>query len=73
MIPQTPETLAILYDLRDAGAWQRAHHHRRLWGRRLTDYYVLDEDHVVIVFRPGGERWRPWESRRLQMILGEAA
>jgi hypothetical protein len=61
----------VVYDLRDANAWRGAHEHRRLWGRRFADFHVLDEDHVVIEFRSGGERWLPWEKRRLEWILAE--
>jgi hypothetical protein len=69
----TPEAFAVVYDLRDAGGWRQAHLHRRLWGHRFTDYYVLDQDHILMVFRPGGERWRPWEKARLRWILDEEA
>jgi hypothetical protein len=70
MMPQTP-TLPLLrvYDLRDPGAWQQAHRHRRLWGRLYTDVYALDTDHIALVFRTGGERWRTWERVRLEWIL----
>jgi hypothetical protein len=64
-------SVAVIYDLRDASAWQRAHEHRRLWGRHLADFHVLDENHVVIEFRSGGERWLAWEKRRLDRILAE--
>jgi hypothetical protein len=62
---------AIVYDLKDAHAWRQVHAHRRLWGRRFCQHYVLDEDHLLIVFMPGGERWRRWEARRKQWILDE--
>lgn len=69
MTAAASDALTIVYDLRDAGAWREAHRHRRLWGHRFTSYYVLDQDHIVIVFRPGGERWEPWERVRLGWIL----
>jgi hypothetical protein len=61
----------VVYDLRDPDAWRQAHAHRRLWGRRFSEYYFLDDDHVLIVFIPGGDRWRPWELVRLSWILNE--
>ena len=65
----TSDAVAVSYDLREGSVWHRAHEHRRLWGRRFADYHVLDEDHIVIVFRPAGERWLSSERRRLERIL----
>ena len=62
---------AIIYDLRRPGAWRQAHAHRSLWGRRFCQHYVLDEDHLLIVFMPGGDRWRLWEAHRKRWILGQ--
>ena len=63
---------AIIYDLQDAHAWHQAHAHRHLWGRRFCEHYVLDEDHLLIVFRPApDQRWRPWEAVRQSWILGQ--
>ena len=62
---------AIIYDLQDAYAWRQAHVHRCLWGRRFCQHYVLDEDHQLIVFMPGGERWQLWEAHRKRWILGQ--
>jgi hypothetical protein len=70
MVP--PEGLIVLYDLRDSAAWHQAHQHRRLWGQRFTDVIVVDLDHIALVFRTGGARWRAWEKRRLRLIVGEA-
>jgi hypothetical protein len=64
--------LLQVYDLRDHGAWQRAHRHRRLWGRPFTDVHTLDTDHIALVFRAGGERWQAWERARLEWILKDA-
>jgi len=61
---------AIVYDLTCAYAWRQAHAHRRLWGRCFCEHYVLDEDHLLIVFVPGGERWQRWEANRKRWILG---
>jgi hypothetical protein len=63
--------IAIVYDLRDPGAWHQAHAHRGMWGKLYTDVHTLDLDHIALVFRPGGERWRPWERERLRWILEE--
>jgi hypothetical protein len=64
----------ILYDLRDPVAWKRAHRHRNWWGKLYTDIFVLDNDHVLLVFRPADEpRWRPWEEVRKDWIMESAA
>jgi hypothetical protein len=71
--PEMPslEGLLIVYDLRDPDAWEAARRHRALWGKLYTDIYPLDYDHIALVFRSAGERWRPWEPVRLSRILGE--
>jgi hypothetical protein len=66
---EQPVILTIVYDLRDPGAWQQAHKHRGMWGKLFTDIHLLDSDHVVLVFRSGGERWSAWERVRLRWIL----
>ncbi len=64
----------ILYDLRDPAAWNLAHRHRYFWGKLYTDIYVLDNDHILLVFRSAGNsRWREWEKVRKAWILEEAA
>ena len=50
---ERPGTL-VIYDLRDDEAWRCAHQDRRVWGKALCDFYVLDSDHVILLFRPGG-------------------
>jgi hypothetical protein len=63
---------AIIYDLRDPGAWQAAHRHRCLWGKLYTDIYDLGSDCIALVFRPApDEGWRSWELVRLSWILDE--
>jgi hypothetical protein len=52
----TPAEFVVVYDLRDEAARRRAHQHRTLWGKLYTDFYPLDQDHVLFVFRSGGER-----------------
>jgi hypothetical protein len=64
------DDFAIIYDLQDAHAWRQAHAHRRLWGRRFCEHYILDDKHVVVLFNPGGARWASWEAYRRQRILG---
>jgi hypothetical protein len=66
--------LAIVYDLREADAWREAHTHRAMWGRRYTDVYALDTDHIALVFRPAPDArgtWRSWERVRSEWILRE--
>lgn len=48
------ESILILYDLRDAAAWQQAGRDREAWGREYSAIYSLDNNHVIIEFRPGG-------------------
>jgi hypothetical protein len=66
------EGFCIVYNLQDAHAWRQAHAHRSLWGRRFCQHCALDEDRLVIVFMPGGERWQLWEAHRRRLILGQA-
>jgi hypothetical protein len=65
-----PELLMV-YDLSAPDAWEVAHRHRGFWGKLYVDVYSLDCDHIALVFRSAGERWRPWELVRLSWILGE--
>lgn len=43
-----------VYDLRDPHAWMRAGQERSAWGRYRTEIHRLDNDHVVIEYKPGG-------------------
>ncbi len=45
-----------LYDLRDPEARNRAIEERRAWGEDFADTHHLDNDHVVVAFRPGAAR-----------------
>jgi hypothetical protein len=65
--------LLRVYDLRDPDAWRLARSHRDTWGKLYTDIHTLDVDHVALVFRTGGERWRAWEAARLERILEGSA
>jgi len=60
----------LIYDLRDPAAGPHAHRARQYWGRLYTDVYTLDNVHIILAFRSGGERWKPWEARRRERILG---
>jgi hypothetical protein len=67
-----PLPLVRVYDLRDPDAREATRRHRAFWGRTHTQIVLLDEDHVLLVFRPApDERWRRWESVRLRWILEE--
>ena len=48
------ESTLVLYDLRDAEAWTRAHMERAAWGREQTEIHTVGPDHVVIEFKAGG-------------------
>jgi hypothetical protein len=66
--------LVRVYDLRDPNAREAARRHRAFWGRTHTQIVLLDEDHVLLVFRPApDERWRKWEKIRLGWILKDGA
>ena len=58
MLPEArPEHIGAvvkMYDLRDPEAWERAERERAAWGRLWTEIHTLDNDHVIIVFKPGG-------------------
>jgi hypothetical protein len=66
----TPPELIVVYDLRDPAAWQTACDHGRTWGRLYADIHTLDDSHIAVVFRGGGDRWQAWEQKRLEWILG---
>jgi hypothetical protein len=66
------ESVAIVvYDLRAPDQWQAAHRARGFWGKLYADMYPLSYDHIALVFRSAGERWRPFELPRLSWILDE--
>jgi hypothetical protein len=65
---------AILYDLRAEEAWRKAHRDRAFWEVNYTDIYFLDDNRIVLFFRPASDpRWRAWEEVRRSWILGEEA
>lgn len=51
---EVAEAMIVVYDLRDPDTWERAHRERRAWGGEYSEIHALDNDHVVIEFRPGG-------------------
>jgi hypothetical protein len=61
--------LVVVYDLGIAGGWEIACQHGRTWGRLYADIHTLDDGHIAVVFRSGGDRWRAWERVRLGWIL----
>jgi hypothetical protein len=69
----SPAAFTVLYDLRDAEAWRKAHRDRSLWGKFYTDIHPLDNDHIALVFRPAGPRRARWEEVRRQWIVQEVA
>ena len=69
-----PAEFRVVYDLREPGAWQRSNRDRNFWGKLYTDITRLDDDHLLLTFRPAPDaRWRPWERVRRRWILGDAA
>jgi hypothetical protein len=74
-VPRTPtlpptEPFSILYDLRDPDALDQSRKHRRFWGLLYTDIHYLDNDHVLLTFRPApNRRWQPWEEERKGWIF----
>ena len=47
-------SLWVIYDLRDAAQWTAAGEECRAWGRERTEIHSLDNDHVVVEYKPGG-------------------
>jgi hypothetical protein len=72
-IPTLPPAFDVIYDLRNDFALRKAHRDRQFWGKLYTDIAVLDNDHIVLTFRPAGERWEKWETVRRRWILERAA
>jgi hypothetical protein len=66
------DDLIAIYDLRDDDGWRTANRHRNYWGKTHTRVYYLEDDYVLLAFRPApGQRWRSWERVRQSLILGE--
>lgn len=52
--PDSLDSALVLYDLRDPEAWARARRERAAWGKSRTPIHTLDNDHIILEFRPGG-------------------
>ena len=52
--PDSSGSVFVLFDLRDPDAWNRAHRERAAWGRHKTGIHTIDNDHIILEFRPGG-------------------
>jgi hypothetical protein len=50
--PEVETEVRILFDLRIPGSAERIHRERALWQER-SDIEALDEDHFILVIRPG--------------------
>jgi len=51
----TPECILVLFDVRIPGVGERLHRERATWTER-GDIEALDQDHFVLIIRPGGAR-----------------
>ena len=49
------ECIVVLFDLRLPGTTERLHRERAAW-REHSDIETLDENHFVLIVRPGGAR-----------------
>ena len=52
--PEHTGAVVKVYDLRDPDAWERVGRERTAWGRQWAEIHTLDNDHVIIAFKPGG-------------------
>jgi hypothetical protein len=48
--------MLVVYDLQDPEAWRRVRGELKAWGRSFANVHRLDNDHVLILFRPGAAR-----------------
>jgi hypothetical protein len=54
--PTAPRTgIVVVYDLGEPGSWEQACEDRAAWGKELTEIHTLNNNHVAIEFKPGGE------------------
>jgi hypothetical protein len=60
LYPSNNGSILMVSDLKDDEAWMRTHDERRAWGREFADFYVLDQDYVVLIFRPDGAKSLVW-------------
>jgi hypothetical protein len=48
--------MLVVYDLQDPEVWRRVRGELKAWGRSFANVHRLDNDHVLILFRPGAAR-----------------
>jgi hypothetical protein len=48
--------MLVVYDLQAPEAWARVRAELKAWGRSFANVHRLDNDHVLILFRPGAAR-----------------
>lgn len=53
LYPDRLECIVVLFDLRLSGTAERLHHERASW-QAQSDIEALDENHFVLLVRPGG-------------------
>jgi len=52
--PELTGAVVMIYDLSDPEAWERTGPERGAWGRERAEIRRLDNDVVVVEFKPGG-------------------
>jgi hypothetical protein len=66
------DDLIAIYDISGDDGWRTANRHRSYWGKTHTRVHYLEENVVVLAFRPApDQRWRPWEAVRRAWIERE--
>jgi hypothetical protein len=55
LYPSNPECLIALFDLRVPKAVEELHRGRAIW-QEDSDIEALDEDHFILIVRPGAAR-----------------
>lgn len=55
LYPNAPEPLLVLFDVRIPGVVVRLRGERAAW-QEYADIEALDQDHFVLIIRPGGAR-----------------
>ena len=53
LYPDSSEYMVVLFDLRLPGTADRLHRERAAWQKR-SDIEAVDENHFVLIVRPGG-------------------
>jgi hypothetical protein len=74
---EAPAVLTVAYDIGEPGGagWDAAVRHRNMWGKLYTGIHFLDDDTVVLSFRPADnrQRWAEWERVRAAWIMEDLA